>query len=120
MLRPYVESITITIRTDHEVSKRVLNIANATLQLTHWRLCIPKFELAVVSHAGIKNQAIHASSRLQTIRTHTELIEHNIPIAKIDSDTLDCTKIPLENSYQSVDQVVADIDFLEKGQHRSL
>lgn len=68
-----------TISTDHDAHKWVLNVPDWTGRLVRWRLRLSKFDFEVVYRAGVKNQDVEASQRLETDGTDERLLEDDIP-----------------------------------------
>lgn len=119
MVRLYFDGSRSTIRTDHNLLKWILKLADAPGQLAHWRLLLFKFEFDVVHNAVVKYRAANSISPLQTTDTHTERIE-NIPVVVIDTNALDCSKMRLEYDQQSIAHVVEGNESIERGLNVSL
>jgi len=66
LLRPYLDGVRFTVRTDHSALRWILNLNDTTARLTRWRLRLMEFEFEVVHRKGIKHQAADALSRLET------------------------------------------------------
>lgn len=56
-LRPYLEGVSFTFRTDHEALRWILNMADLTGKLARWRLSLSELEFDVFHRFGIKHQA---------------------------------------------------------------
>lgn len=114
-LRTYLKITRFTIQTDHDFLKWILSPVDATGRLACQCLGLFKFEFDVFRGAGIKNQAANALPRLQTIYAHTEPIKNDVPIAKIETNLLEYSKVHLENDHEAYVKVVGDSDYLREG-----
>lgn len=92
-----------------------LNVADATGRLAHWHVLLSEFVFVVVHRKGIKQQAIDALSLLQMNGTDTEPIEDYLPVALIDTDTTDSSKVCHENNKHALVQVVGNDVYLKDG-----
>lgn len=55
MFRPRLEGTRSAIRTDHDLLKQILNLADATGHFAGWQLRLLQFDFDVVYRAGIKH-----------------------------------------------------------------
>ena len=66
-LRPYLEGVRFTVRTDHNPLKWILNIADtANGRLMRWRLRLAEFDYDVEYRPGVKHNLADGMSRLRT------------------------------------------------------
>lgn len=79
LLRPYLERHKFTARTDHNVLKRILNLAEAAGRLTRWPFRLSEFDFDVVYKAGTKNQNADILSLLETNGVGTTKFEDELP-----------------------------------------
>lgn len=80
LLRPYLEGFRLTVCTEHDVLKWILNLTDWTGKPARQRLYLSKFEVDVVHCAGIKHQAANVSSQIKTTGTDQTPIEDKIPV----------------------------------------
>ena len=52
-LRPYIERLTFTVRTDHDALRWLMTISDSTGSLVRWRLRLSEFDLTVKYHPGL-------------------------------------------------------------------
>lgn len=65
MIRPYLEDTRrFMIQTDHRSFKCILNLADATGRMPHWRLRLSEIEFYLDHRPSIQNQAFDALSCL--------------------------------------------------------
>lgn len=64
MLRPYVEGSRLTVRTDHQALRWILDLNESTGFLAHWRLRLMESEFEIQHRPGRKNMVANALSRL--------------------------------------------------------
>lgn len=84
LLRPYLEGCRLTIRTDHDSLRWILNLTGATGRLARWQLCLSEFDSDVIHRAGVIHQAADALPRLPTGGTDKTTLENERPIAYIN------------------------------------
>lgn len=96
MICLYLEASRFAIRTDHDSFKWNLNLPDGTSRLARWCLLLLDFKLEVSYWAGFKHRAMHALSQIQTTGTDTDRIEDKVPVAVIDTDTTESTKVRLD------------------------
>lgn len=88
---------------------------DTTSHLVRWYLRHFEFEVDVIQLASSKYLAPNVISCLQSTGARTEPIEDPFPVAVADIDTIVCTKVRLEYSYQEPAQVGMDNDSLKVG-----
>lgn len=106
MLRPYLKGTRLTIQTEHESLKCILDLSGAIGGLALWNLRLSEFDFDVVHHMGIDSQAADAPSRLQTTFVSTKHTECNLPIVVINMKAIGATKVRLEYHQHAQVQVV--------------
>ena len=74
-LRPYLEGVKFTVRTDHHALRWVMNLADAQGRLARWRLRLSEFTFNVEYSPGATHHAADAMSRLPTPGTPGSPIE---------------------------------------------
>lgn len=114
MLRFYLEGTKIMIQREHYLLQWMLNLADATGCLAPWRLHLFKLGFNVVYCKGTKNKFFDVLSRPQITGVHNKFTEDDFTAADIDIDTLDCTKLRLENNNQAIYQAIGDEDVLNE------
>ena len=67
-LRPYLEGVRFTVRTDHDCLRWLMNLTESTGRLTRWRLRLSEFDFEIQYRPGRVHQVPDALSRL--IRPH--------------------------------------------------
>lgn len=77
-LEPYIQGTRITIPTDHEDVRSVLNMNDAKGRIDRRRLRISVFDYEIFPRTGVKYQAGDALSRLETEVADTKPIEDDI------------------------------------------
>jgi RNase H-like domain found in reverse transcriptase/Reverse transcriptase (RNA-dependent DNA polymerase) len=65
-LRPYLEGVTFTVRTDHHALRWVMNLAEAQGRLARWRLRLSEFSFTVEYSPGSTHHAADMMSRLSS------------------------------------------------------
>lgn len=85
LFRPCLEEICITIDTDQNDLKWLLNLPESTRQVPRWRLRLFKFKIDLVHWAGIKNQATGGLLRLDVSDKDESPLENSILLNVIDS-----------------------------------
>lgn len=86
--RPYLEGHLLTIHTDHDAQRWILNIADSVSQLVRLRLQLSEFELEFVWRAYINNRAVHNFLRLANNGENTSPFEDDIPPLSVATQTL--------------------------------
>lgn len=66
MLRPYLDGVHFTLRTDHDALKWLFGPASTSGKLARWRIHLREFTFKVEDIPGTKNAAAEAMSRLET------------------------------------------------------
>lgn len=123
MLRTYPEGTQLTIRTDHNPLKSILNFADTTGRFARFLHRLFEYNFDVVHRGGIKHRTADALSRLHGASEDFEPIKDDLPVKMIDTDTLDPTKIFRSDNQQALAQVVTDNNSLKEGSsphHRSI
>lgn len=120
MLRPYLDGTRVRIQTDQDSLECVLNHADATRHLAHWRLHLFEFQFDVDYPAEIKHQATDALSRPLTTGADSEPRKGVLPVVVIDTNTPDSTKVRLENLQEAISQVFEYYESLKGGPHLTL
>lgn len=93
------------IQTDEKTLKWILNLVDAISCRERWHLYHSKFEFDIDYRASNKHQATNALSRQQTTSAYIEPVEDDISVKVIDTGTLDCIKVRLENDHQTLAQI---------------
>ena len=65
-LRPYIEGLPFTVRTDHDSFRLLMNISDSTGWLMRWRLRLSEFDFTVKYRPGLVHQVPDALSRVLT------------------------------------------------------
>jgi len=91
-LRPYLEGVRFTLRTDHSALRWILNLSDASGRLMRWRLRLADFDYEVKHRAGIKHQAADTLSRIRTNGEDTSDLDDAIPTLLV-SDPRDVTDV---------------------------
>jgi hypothetical protein len=86
-LRPYLEGIDFTVRTDHHALRWVMNLSDAQGCLARWRLRLSEFTFKMEYHPGAVHHAADAISRLPHQAVPPEPIEEEIPVCSISAQT---------------------------------
>lgn len=97
MLRPYLEGVRFTLRTDHSALRWILNLADASGRLMRWRLRLSDFDYEVKHRAGVKHQAADTLSRLRTDGADTSLLDDAIPTLLVDDDAANEAQADVED-----------------------
>jgi hypothetical protein len=84
-LRPYLEGIEFTVRTDYHALRWVMNISDEHGRLARWRLRLSKFTFKVEYHPGASHHAADALSRLPHQAIPPEPIEEEIPVCSVSA-----------------------------------
>lgn len=79
-LRPYLEGTRITIWTDHNSLRWLLNMSEASSRLTRWRLRVAELDYKVTYRPGLKKQAAYAISPIPTDGTDQTPLKDEVPI----------------------------------------
>jgi RNase H-like domain found in reverse transcriptase/Reverse transcriptase (RNA-dependent DNA polymerase)/Integrase zinc binding domain/Integrase core domain/Chromo (CHRromatin Organisation MOdifier) domain len=87
-LRPYLEGVEFTVRTDHHALRWVMNLAEAQGRLARWRLRLSEFTFKVEYSPGATHHAADVLSRLPSPGIAAGPIDVDIPVALVDSDEL--------------------------------
>lgn len=66
LLPPYHAGKMISIRTDHDSTKRFLSLTNSTFRFARWSLILSESEVDIVHRAGVKHKATDVLSWLST------------------------------------------------------
>ena len=87
LLRPYLEGVQFTVRTDHHSLRWVLagTRTESHGRLERWRLRLLEFDFEVQYRPGIVHQAADALSRLPTDAEDTDPVEDDIPTLAVES-----------------------------------
>lgn len=85
IIRPYLEGIRLTIRTDHDSVKTVLSLVKSTRRLALFCLRLSEFEFDIFCRAGIEHQAAEAFSRLPTTEEDDTPLEDDLPLLATDT-----------------------------------
>lgn len=76
---PYLEGHKFSIRANHDMLKWIFKLADASGELTNWRLCLSELEFDVVQRVGIITQTADALSQLETGGTDTIELDDDLP-----------------------------------------
>ena len=88
-LRPYLEGVNFTVRTDHHALRWVMNLSDAQGRLARWRLRLAEFTFKVEYHPGAAHHAADALSRLPHQAVPFNPIDEEIPVCSVLSHALD-------------------------------
>jgi hypothetical protein len=86
-LRPYLEGIEFTVRTDHHALRWVMNVSDAQGRLARWRLRLSEFTFKVEYHPGAAHHASDALSRLHHQDIPPEPIEEELLVCSVSAQT---------------------------------
>ena len=79
-LCPYIEGLTFTVRTDHDVLRWLMTISDSTGCLMRWRLRLSEFDFTVKYRPGLVQQVPDAISRIFTPEgNHDKPIDEEVP-----------------------------------------
>ncbi len=94
LLRPYLEDVQFTVRTDHHALRWVLELGNSPAhgRLERWRLRLLEFDFNVQYRPGAQHHAADAMSRLETEGPDEDLLDD-------DFSTLLATCLDAESGY---------------------
>jgi RNase H-like domain found in reverse transcriptase len=84
-LRPYLEGIEFTVRTEHHALRRVMNLSDAQGRLARWRLRLSEFTFKVEYHPGAAHHTADALSRLPHQAVPPDPIEEEIPVCSVSA-----------------------------------
>jgi hypothetical protein len=84
-LRPYLEGIDFTVRTDHHALRWVMNLSDAQGRLARRRLRLSEFTFKVEYNPGSAHHAADALSRLPHQAVPPEPIEEEIPVCSVSA-----------------------------------
>ena len=101
-LRPYLEGVEFTVRTDHHALKWVMNLAEAQGRLARWRLRLSEFTFKVEYSPGATHHAADVLSRLTSKGVPASPVEVDIPV---DLVNLNDPSRPLALEAGSVDPI---------------
>lgn len=93
---------------DYDLVKSVRDLGYMTARLARLGLHLCKLDFSVVDRAGLKHQATDALFCFQTTGANSQLIDDDLPVAAIETDTFDPTTVGLVNDRQALAQVVKD------------
>ena len=79
-LRPYLQGVYFTVRTDHHALRWVLNLAEAQGRLARWRLRLSECTLNVEYSPGATHHEFDTMSRLPTSGFPDTPIEVDLPV----------------------------------------
>lgn len=85
LLRPYFNGKRLTIRTDHNSLRLILNVADATGRSSRWLLSQSEFDFDVKHCTHVKHQAVDAQLRLRTDGADNTPLEDDLPVLVIAS-----------------------------------
>ena len=84
-LRPYLEGVNFTVRTDHHALRWVMNLSDAQGRLARWRLRLSEFTFKVEYHPGAAHHSADAMSRLPHQEVPPEPIEEDLPVCSVSA-----------------------------------
>lgn len=85
LLRPYLECVHFTVRTDHSALRWILSLTESTGRLARWRLRLLQYDFDITHRAGIKHQAPDALSRLPTTASDESPVLNDLPLLCVDA-----------------------------------
>lgn len=92
---------------DHDALKWILQSADSTGRLAHWRLRLSEFEVEVEHRTNIVHQAAKTISQLALNGKDKSTLEDDIPLLATDENTSENTS---KNDYRWVTAVVPAIN----------
>jgi RNase H-like domain found in reverse transcriptase/Reverse transcriptase (RNA-dependent DNA polymerase)/Integrase zinc binding domain/Chromo (CHRromatin Organisation MOdifier) domain/Integrase core domain len=110
-LRPYLEGVDFTVRTDHQALRWVMNLSDAQGRLARWRLRLAEFTFTVEYHPGAAHHAADVMSRLPNQPVPSEGIEDELPTCCLEEDSptpieeIPVIAVPTLFEHQCLDQV---------------
>ena len=87
-LRPYLEGVEFTVRTDHHALRWVMNLAEAQGRLARWRLRLSEFSFKVEYSPGATHHAADTMSRLPKQAVPDDPIDVDIPVDSVSINYL--------------------------------
>lgn len=73
--RPYLKDKRLSIQTNLNLLRRILNLPDATGKFVRLRLCLSNYDFRIVHRAGVKHQAANSPSGVPTDGTNSTLLE---------------------------------------------
>jgi hypothetical protein len=86
-LRPYLEGVEFTVRTDHQALRWVMNLSDAQCLLARWRLQLDEFTFTVDYLPGAVHHAADAMSRLPSQPVPLDPIDDKLPTYCLSEDS---------------------------------
>ena len=91
-LRPYLEGVYFTVRTDHDLLRWILNLINSISRLARWRMLLSEFGYEVEYIPGPVNSVLDAMSRRLTPVEEQTLLDTDVPVFDVyQAYTSSCT-----------------------------
>ena len=88
-LRPYIEVTHLTVRTDHDALRWLMNLRESSGRLTRWRLRLAEFDFTIEHRPGRVHQVPDALSRLVSPnRGNQSEVEDEVPTLDGDASFL--------------------------------
>jgi transposase InsO family protein len=123
-LRPYLEGVEFTVRTDHHALRWVMNLAEAQGRLARWRLRLAEFNFKVEYSPGATHHAADVLSRLPSPGVPDVPIDVDIPVTLVHLDDPSRPLALEPNSADSIEEIevlhTADLFHLHCRDHLSL
>lgn len=94
LLRPYLEGTRSTIRSDHDSSKWIRNMSDASGMLASRRLHLSVSDVDIIHRPGVKSRAADALSSIKSTDEDSTDCNNDLPVAVIDlgEDQKEATK----------------------------